>query len=439
MNGSEHGEARGSAAMRRLPVSGAGPRTGAPVRTAIVGGLFAVALAGWLAATIVLCFAAGDLTGAAPFAGRLVLAVHLVTVVALPAAVTAAALHLLPVMLRNDLRHPATLPAIPGLLVGGFLVAAGVGLDRAWLTWPGVALVTAGLALVLWQLVGLLAGAPRGRMVVASRVGVGLVCAHVTAALLLGAIVYARGDRSLAGVSHERLVLIHLHLAVVGWLALLIITVGRTLIPMLAMAPAAPRRSLPLDELCVALGLWVLLAGIALAATALQAVGGAVIAVALVRFAVLVARTVRSRHAETVEAPLGHVLVGVACAAQAVVVGAAILVGAISATRGAEAYVLLILVGWAAGITVGHAGKLMSLSVWAAWPPGPRPKQHRLYPRRLWQAETILFAVAVETLTLAILIGGAGLARAGAITLAASALVAVMGTAQSWRRRSLRP
>ena len=421
--------------MRRLPVAGAGPRTGAPIPTPIVASLFAVALAGWVAATILLCFATGDLTSATPFAGRLVLAVHLVTVVVLPCAVTGAALHLLPVMLRNDLRRPRSLRQLPVLLCGGFLVAAGVGLDRGWLVWPGLAIVAAALALMLWQLAQLLAGAPRGRIVVASRLGLGLVCVHVTAALLLGAGIYARGDHPLAGISHERLVLIHLHVAVVGWLALLILTVGRALIPMLAMAPAAPRRSHPVDELCLAVGLWILLVGIAIANPVAVALGGAVIILALARFAVLVTRTLAHSRPGAVEAPLGHVLVGVLCGAQAVVVAVGVLAGAIATTRGMEAYVLLILVGWAVGITVGHAGKLLSLSIWVSWPPGPRPKQHLLYPRRLWQAETLLFAIAVETLMAATLFRAATFAEVGAVILAVSATAAALGTGQTWRRR----
>jgi hypothetical protein len=204
---------------------------------------------------------------------------------------------------------------------------------------------------------------------------------------------------------------------------------------MLAMAPAAPRRSLPADELCLTAGLWLLVAGIALPVAGFDVAGGAAIVAALTHFALLVARTLRQRHARSVEAPLGHVLIGVACAAQAVVVGAATLTGAIAPNRGTEAYVLLILVGWAVGITLGHAGKLMSLSIWASWPPGPRPKQHQLYPRRLWQAETITFAVAVETLTIAVLFPQLALARTGAITLAASAVIAATGTAHTWLQR----
>jgi len=69
-------------------------------------------------------------------------------------------------------------------------------------------------------------------MLVASRTGVALVTVHVAAALVLGALVFSHGDEPYAGVDHGRWLLVHLHLAVLGWLTLLIVTVGRTLAPM---------------------------------------------------------------------------------------------------------------------------------------------------------------------------------------------------------------
>lgn len=417
-------------------MSGVGPRTGAPVRSSLVAALFAVALAAWLAATATLVFAAGDLAGGRPFAGPVVLAVHLVTVVVLPCAVSGAALHLLPVMLRNDLRRQWSLGALPLLLTGGFLVASGVALDAGWLAWPGALLVSGGLGVVLSQLVGLLVRAPRGRMVVVSRTGVGLVCLHVTAALVLGAVIFARGDQPLAGIPHARLVLIHLHLAVIGWLALMIVTVGRTLVPMLAQAPAAARRAFPVDEVCLAAGLWMLIAGLALNTTPLEVVGGGMIVLAFGRFAALVVRTLRARRSSDMEAPLGHVLAGVVFVAQATGVGLALLAGSAGTRNGTEAYVILLLLGWAVGITLGHTGKLLSLSIWASWPPGPRPKQAALYPRRLWQAETVLFALGVEGLTAGALLRAQPLALTAAILLLASALTATAGTAHTWRLRS---
>ena len=128
-------------------------------------------------------------------------------------------------MLRNPLRSERRLwAALPLLALGAWLVAPGVAYEVPAVLWPGAALLASGLGLVLWELGGLVALAPRGRMLVASRTGVTLSLFHVLAALTLGAIVFDRGDSPMLGVSHDRWLLVHLHLREVGrevwtWLA----------------------------------------------------------------------------------------------------------------------------------------------------------------------------------------------------------------------------
>jgi hypothetical protein len=278
------------------------------------------------------------------------------------------------------------------------------------------------------------ARAPRGRTLVASRAGVLLVCVHVAAALVLGAAVFARDDRPYAGVGHDRWVLVHLHLAVLGWLTLLIVTVGRTLGPMLALAPSAPPRRVPLTELVLACGLWVLVAGIATDRRALELVGGAAVISALVGFAARMAPLL-ARHRLPLEAPLAHMAAGAVFLLQAAVLGAAIATTAVSPRRALAAYVLLLLVGWAGGVTLGHLGKLLSLSIWVWWPPGPRPKQEALYPRRLWLAEAALFAVGVEVLAIGSLLESAAATRVGALLLVVAAVLAAVAAARTWSRR----
>jgi len=105
------------------------------------------------------------------------------------------------------------------------------------------------------------------------------------------------------------------------------------------------------------------------------------------------------------EAPLAHLLAGVLFLLQAAALGTAMLVGLVSTRTGLAAYVILLLLGWAAGVTLGHLGKLLSLSLWVWWPPGPRPKQNALYPRRVWLAEAAAFASGVEVLAIGALAG----------------------------------
>jgi hypothetical protein len=85
-------------------------------------------------------------------------------------------------------------------------------------------------------------------------------------------------------------------------------------------------------------------------------------------------------------------------------------------------------------VIVGHAGKLVSLSGWGSWPPGPRPKQAELYPRVGWQLESVLFALGVELLALGVLADADSLARAGGAMLVAAALVALGSAVETVRR-----
>ena len=429
----ENTQLRGRPGTKALPLAD-GRAVGGPIALGLLASYFALALAGWTAAAIALLVAAPDLAAREPLASGPVLAAHLLALGLLPFAVTGAAFHLLPVMLRNDVRHPRRLRVALPLLAGGFLVAPGLAFDRAALLWPGAGMVAAGLLLVLSELIELVVHAPGERTLVASRTGVALVGVHVACALGLGAVVFSHGDDPVAGVVHGRWLLVHLHLAVVGWLTLLIVTVGRTLAPMLARAPAAPPRRLPLAELSLTAGLWTLLAGLAASSRTAELVGGVLVLLTLGAFARFLVRVARTRRFE-LEAPLAHMLSGALFLGQAAVLGLAVLSGGVSPRTGLTAYVVLLLLGWAGGITLGHLGKLLSLSVWVWWPPGPRPKQEALYPRRIWLVEAGAFLTGVELLAAGALTGSVPAARAGGAALVLAAVLAGAGAIVTWRAR----
>jgi hypothetical protein len=411
-----------------LPVAGARRAVGSPVPPGLLAAWFGVALAAWLAAGAAAVAAAGDLATGSFLAPDVVLAVHLVALGALPFAVAGASFHLLPVLLRNDLPSQRALWVALALLLGGFAVAVGLERWERALVWPGFAAVAAGLGIVLVELGALVARAPRGRMLVASRAGVALSCAHAVAALAAGAVLFGNGSSSL------QLLLIHLHVALVGWIALLVVTVGRTLAPMLALAPAAPRRAWPADELALAAALWLLLGGLAAHSRWPTLAGGVALAAVLARFVLFTARTARARRA-ALEAPLAHLLGGGLCLAEAGAAGLAAAAGA-GGARLVGCYVVLLLVGWAGAVVIGHVGKLLSLSLWASWPPGPRPRQAELYPRRLGVVQAALCFCGVQALAAGALAGSAAATRSGAIALLLSGALAAAGAASTWRRRA---
>jgi hypothetical protein len=168
---------------RRLPVQDA-RAVGGPVALPLLAAYFGASLVGWLAASVALVAAAPELAAGDVGAAGPVVAAHLLALGFLPLAVSGGVFHLLPVMLRNPLRSERRLwIALPLLAVGGWLVAPGVAFDLPALLWPGAALLSAGLALVLVEVGGLVVRAPAGRMRVASRTGVSFSLFHVVAAL----------------------------------------------------------------------------------------------------------------------------------------------------------------------------------------------------------------------------------------------------------------
>ncbi len=227
-----------------------------------------------------------------------------------------------------------------------------------------------------------------------------------------------------------------------GWLTLLIVTVGRTLTPMLSLAPASGRRRLPREELALTVGLWLLVAGLALGERPLMLAGALLVLGAIAIFAALTARIGRQHRMDGLEGPLAHVVTGMFFLAQAAILGIGMLLGLDASSARLTAYVVALLVGWAGGVTLGHLGKLLfGLGLVAA---RPAAEQAALYPRRVWLVEAIVFAVGTELLVNGVLGGSetvallAGLLRAGA---AATALVGAALTVHPGRRalRALRP
>jgi hypothetical protein len=131
---------------------------------------------------------------------------------------------------------------------------------------------------------------------------------------------------------------------------------------------------------------------------------------------------------------VAHVAAGLILLLEAAVLGLGASTGLIAGRRAAIAAVVLLGLGWAAGVVLGHLGKLVSLSGWGSWPPGPRPKQADLYPRRVWQVEAVLFAVGVQALAVGIVLESEAVARAGALALVAAAAAALVGAATTVRR-----
>ncbi|MEI8106092.1 MAG: hypothetical protein WCH31_09690 [Actinomycetes bacterium] len=414
---------------RPSPILQIGRATGRPARFVIVAGYAASAVACFGAAAITLVVAVPDLVAGAPTNAPVLLAVHLLGLGFLPFGVAGGVLHILPVLMRNGAPGRRALIALP-LLWGGPLLAVGIAIHQPILAYPAASVAGVGVLLLLVEVGTLVRRAPKGRVVMASRVGVSLSALHAAMAFTAGVIVFGSGG--LFGLSEGESVTTHLNLAVLGWLTMLILTVGRTLGPMLSLAPAAGPRRYPADEILVGAGLWLIIAGIA-ASRALAVVGAAVVIVALVRFGLLMNRVRRGHRLHGLEAPLLHFTVGMAFLVQAGAAGLWLLGRKTPSPHIEEIYVLFLLGGFATGVTLGHLGKLLSLSAWVSWPPGPRPEQVALYPRRRWVGEASCFAVGVELVAVGVVENVQAAAYAGSGLLVASAALAAVAIQATWR------
>lgn len=404
--------------------AGAGPRVGAPASFRVVAAYLVSGSLCWLAAAIALLRAGRDLHAGAFETPAVLRCVHLVVLGALPFAVAGAVLHLGPMMLRNGRPGWRAWAALPCLWAGP-VAATGIADFDERRTTVSAAVLAAGAALLLWELALLVVRAPRTRMLLVSRLGVSLSALAAVLALALGVVLERRGWRPLAGVPHDRLVAIHLTLGVLGWLTLLIVAVGRTLASMLALAPAEPTRRAPVLEAAFAGGLAVAIVGLATGTAWLSALGAALLAAALGRFAGLLVRVARENRLARPEGPLVHFLIGLVCLVEAAAAVGALLAGHRSARL--QELAALLLLGWAAGVTLGHMGKLLAVSAWTWWPPGPRPKQAAFYPWPLWLAEGVAFGAGLQLVAAGILFASHAVLETGAAVLVAAAVLAVAG------------
>ena len=408
--------------------------TGRPAPFELGAPAYLLALGGWLATTLLLLASADELVRLATSSEVTLASAHALGLVFFPFAVAAAVWQLLPVMLRNDPPEPRLRWVTFALLVAGIPLAAAIAGGNGTLGAVSAALLGAGLGLLILELGLLIRRAPSGRLIVVSRPAVALAMTNVAAAFALGAVAFADGGPEPLGVPYERLLLVHVSLALVGWLTVMILAVGRTLVPMLAAAPAEAPRRVPWPELGLVAGLWAFGIGVAGSSDQLAGLGIGAMAVALVTPARTFARAALGGRIGFREGPAAHAAVGLAFLAQAAVVGLAALAGVGSGRRAAVACVLLVGIGWATGVVLGHLGKLVSLAGWGSWPPGPRPTQAALYPRAAWRAEVVLFALGAELLALGVLAESTPTARAGTALLVVAAGIALAAGVETVRR-----
>jgi hypothetical protein len=212
----------------------------------------------------------------------------------------------------------------------------------------------------------------------------------------------------------------HFHLAVLGWIAPMIVGVAARVYPMFLLAPE-PGRGAAVQLWGLGLGVPAVVAGLLLDRAVLVGVGALAVAAALGTHAAWVVGFARRRKRPALDWGLTFVLTGTACLVPAIGVGLAFAAGLAAGPRLALAYAVLALGGWVSLTIAGMMLKIVPFLVW-----------YRVYASRAGREPVPTLAQlswpGAERLAHALLTGGT-LALALALAAGARPAIAAAGVA----------
>jgi hypothetical protein len=414
----------------------AGGRAAAPagalttvVSFRLSGGHFAAALVFLLAGSWGLLYAAGDLA-AGRFLVRPVVAVtHLLTLGWLTTSIMGALYQLLPVVLgvpaaSERAGYGSVALFAPGLalFVGGMLAGG------TTVLLSGAVLLSAGLVVFLAN-VGIAVARVRKRDLTWWAVAGSLVFLLVT--VVLGASLAGNMRWFWLGGSRLMAVGVHVHVALGGWVLLMMIGVARRLLPMFLLSHGASTRPGTAAAVCVAAGAGILTVFHHAPSSLVGGVSGTLLALGTVAFLVQCVLYVRHSHRPALDAGLRIALSGLVLLAVAVALGVLSIAGGFNDARLTGAYGAALVLSFSLFV-IGHYYKIVPFLVWnhrfAALVARGRsvPRVADLFRARTADAAFILLA-AGSTLTVpAVATGAVPLARLGALLFAAGATLATV-------------
>lgn len=396
-------------------MTGPGRSTGrAPSATLPLSYLVAAAAAFVLACVSVPALA-GELAGH-HYQPRVVALTHTVTLGWITLSIMGASYQLIPVVLERQVWSERLARWELWILVIGI---AGMVAHFYIGRWPGLlpaaVMVAAGIAMHLVNAALTLKSLGRwvftARLIVMGFAGLGLT---VLFGLLLGA---DRIWKFLPGAFFPTLHA-HFHLALLGWVAPILMGVAARVYPMFMLAPEPSGWPERVQFWGLALGVPVVIAGL-LGISTLVAPGALAVAAAVGAHLVWVSRTARDRKRPALDWGLRFALTGAAFLVAATALGLGLALDLLSGPRAAMAYAVLALGGWVSLTIVGMMLKIVPFLVW-----------YRVYSARVGREPVPTLAQlgwpAAEGLAYALLTGGVA-ALAGALATGEARLIGAAG------------
>jgi hypothetical protein len=425
----------------RSPAAAAGP-VPAPARAPAVpgGGLvastapplrlpaehFAAALLFWLLGAIGLVWVAPDIARGLFPLPRVAAVTHLFTLGWITTTILGALYQFLPVALQTPIRserlaHLTFVLYAPGLalFVGGLL------LGRQAPMLAGAALFGTGLLLFVGNLAATLRRARERNLTWWALAGAAV---FLTATTVLGALLAGNLRWHYLGAERFTALGVHLHVAVAGWVMLVIVGVAHRLLPMFLLSHGA-------SEIPGRVALALLTAGSALllllhhVLTPVVTWGiAALLAGGMASFLLQAALFYRHRRKPALDPGLRLAAIALLFAGSALTLAPAVLTRGVSDPRLATAYVVALVLGGLSLFVAGHYYKIVPFLVWYhRFGPlvgkRPVPRVADLYSARVGNAAAALLACGVAGLVISTLLDFVAAARPAAALFAAGAVL----------------
>jgi hypothetical protein len=419
-----------------LPGAGGLAAAGAPPFR-LPGEHFAAALAFWLAGAAGLAWAAPEVAQGSFPLPKVAAVTHLFTLGWITTSILGALYQFLPVALGTPIRSERLAHLTFALYVPGVaLFVAGLLLGRHPAMLAGAGLFGTGLLVFVGNLAATLRRAPERSL---TWWALASASVYLTTTVVLGASLagnlrwgYLGGERFLAlGV--------HLHVAVAGWVLLVMTGVAHRLLPMFLLSHGATERpgraavALLAGGTALLVGFHHFLAPWVAWAVAAMLGGG------LVAFAAQAAAFFRHRRKPALDPGLRLAAAGVLLLAGALLLAPFWLAHGLAAPRLATAYVLALLLGVSLFVA-GHYYKILPFLVWLhRFGPlvgrRPVPRVADLYAAAPGNAAVALLAAGSAGMVAATLLGSTDAARVAALAYAAGAAVVALQMLSISRRR----
>jgi hypothetical protein len=420
-------------------------RPGGPALQAPTPAPFSLTAAHFGSALLFLVLGAAGLVWVAPdlAAGRfllprVVVVAHLFTLGWITTSILGALYQLFPVVLGTRMRwyglgHASLAVYAPGLLLftGGMLAGASV------VMLVGAALFSTGLLVFLVNAAVSMMQAPARdatwRTLVAAFVFL-LVTVVLGASLAGNLRWFFLADRLLAlGV--------HMHVALGGWVLLVVVGVGRKLLPMFLLSHDCDQRSGAVAAWLVAGGAGVLTLFHHVPGAAVSWTAALLLATGTAAFLVQVVLYLRHSHRPGLDAGLRLAAAGMAFLAVSLILGLVVLVAGFANARLNTAYGTAVVLGAFSLFVAGHYYKILPFLVWnhrfAPLVTAGRklPRVADLYSARVANIAAGLLIAAAGALVVSIAGGWGTAARAAAFLFAAGVTLVVLQMLSLFRRR----